>query len=37
LREALTGAGDQPGTSWAILAAWAVALPIAAARLFRWE
>lgn len=37
LREALTGAGDRPGTSWLILAAWAVALPIAAARLFRWE
>jgi ABC-2 type transport system permease protein len=37
LREALTGAGDRPGSSWLILAAWAVALPVAAARLFRWE
>jgi ABC-2 type transport system permease protein len=37
LREALTGAGDRPGTSWLILAAWAIALPVAAARLFRWE
>jgi ABC-2 type transport system permease protein len=37
LRDALTGAGEQPGTSWLILAAWAIALPIAAARLFRWE
>jgi ABC-2 type transport system permease protein len=37
LREALTGAGDRPGASWIILIAWAIALPIAAARLFRWE
>jgi ABC-2 type transport system permease protein len=37
LREALSGAGDRPGASWIILIAWAIALPIAAARLFRWE
>lgn len=37
LRDALTGAGDQPGTSWLILLAWAIVLPLAAARLFRWE
>lgn len=37
LREALTQQGTRPGTSWLILAAWAVAAPLAAARLFRWE
>ncbi len=37
LREALSGAGDQPGTSWLILLAWAIVLPIAATLLFRWE
>lgn len=37
LREALTQTGSRPGTSWIILAAWAVAAPAAAAMLFRWE
>lgn len=37
LRDALANAGDHPGRAWLILAAWAVALPILAARLFRWE
>jgi len=37
LREALTGAGDRPGTSWIVLATWAIATPLAASRLFRWE
>ncbi len=37
LREALTQTGTRPGTSWVILVAWAVAAPVAAARLFRWE
>jgi ABC-2 type transport system permease protein len=37
LREALAHAGTRPGTSWAILAAWAVVAPITATRLFRWE
>lgn len=36
LRAALTGAGIPTG-ALAILAAWAVAAPVAAARLFRWE
>ena len=31
------GDGDVPGRAWAVLAAWAVAAPVAAARLFRWE
>lgn len=37
LREALTGAGAHPGTSWLVLGAWAVAMPLAAALLFRWD
>jgi ABC-2 type transport system permease protein len=37
LREALAHGGVRPGTSWAILAGWAVVAPVAAARLFRWE
>ena len=37
LREALTHAGTRPGTSWAILVAWAVVTPVVAARTFRWE
>ncbi len=31
------GDGEVPGRAWAVLAAWAVAAPVAAARLFRWE
>lgn len=37
LREALTQAGDRPGASWAVLAAWAVVSPLVARRLFRFE
>ncbi|HEY4332453.1 MAG TPA: ABC transporter permease [Ilumatobacteraceae bacterium] len=37
LRQALAHGGSRPGTSWAILAAWAVVTPLAATRLFRWE
>lgn len=37
LREALSGLGDQPGRSWAVLAAWAVATPLLARRLFRFQ
>ncbi len=37
LREALTGAGSRPGLSWIVLAAWAVAAPALAAKLFRWD
>jgi ABC-2 type transport system permease protein len=37
LREALGGAGTQPGTSWIVLAVWAVAAPLVAAALFRWD
>jgi ABC-2 type transport system permease protein len=37
LRDALTGAGDRPGQSWAILGAWAVVAPLLAARLFRFD
>lgn len=37
LREALADGGVRPGTSWLILVAWAVAAPVLAARLFRWE
>jgi ABC-2 type transport system permease protein len=37
LRDALAHGGTRPGTSWAILVAWAVVAPVAAARLFRWE
>jgi ABC-2 type transport system permease protein len=31
------GDGDVPGRAWVVLAAWAVAAPVVAARLFRWE
>ena len=31
------GAGDVPGQAWLVLVAWAVATPVVAARLFRWE
>jgi ABC-2 type transport system permease protein len=37
LREALGGAGTQPGTSWIVLAVWAVVTPLVAAALFRWD
>jgi len=37
LRETLTGAGVQPATSWLVLATWALAMPLAASRLFRWD
>jgi len=37
LRDALSDAGTQPGKSWVVLGIWAVVMPIAAARLFRWD
>jgi ABC-2 type transport system permease protein len=37
LRESLTGLGERPGTSWAVLAGWAVASPLVARRLFRFH
>lgn len=37
LREALGGLGDRPGASWVVLAAWAVASPLVARRVFRFE
>jgi ABC-2 type transport system permease protein len=39
LRDALIGSGaaTQPSTSWIVLAAWAVAMPLVAAATFRWE
>lgn len=37
LRDALVNRGNQPGTSWIILGAWAAATPIIAALTFRWE
>lgn len=37
VRDALTGAGNQPGASWVVLAVWAVATPAVAARTFRWS
>lgn len=37
LRESLAGLGERPGTSWAILAAWAVGSPLVARRLFRFH
>ena len=37
LRECLAAAGERPGTSWAVLAAWAVASPLVARRLFRFH
>ena len=36
LRAALAG-GGAGGTAWAVLAAWAILAPLAAARWFRWE
>ena len=37
LRETLADAGSRPGTSWAVLAAWAVVTPLVARRLFRFD
>ncbi len=37
LRDALGGLGDRSGTSWIVLAAWAVASPLVARRLFRFH
>ena len=37
VRGTLTDGSAVPGRAWAVLAVWAVAAPIAATRLFRWE
>ena len=37
LRECLAGLGDRPGTSWVVLAIWAVITPVVARRLFRFD
>jgi ABC-2 type transport system permease protein len=37
VRGSLTAGIDVPGRAWAVLAAWAVAAPLAATRLFRWD
>jgi ABC-2 type transport system permease protein len=37
LRDALVGGADRPGTSWIVLAAWAVVAPALTALTFRWE
>ncbi len=37
VRGTLAEGGAVPGRAWAVLAAWAVAAPLAATRLFRWE
>lgn len=37
IRGSLTSGVGVPGRAWLVLAAWAVAAPIAATRLFRWE
>jgi ABC-2 type transport system permease protein len=37
LRDSLGGLGDRPGTSWIVLAAWAVASPLVARSLFRFH
>lgn len=37
VRGTLTGATTVPGRAWLVLAAWAIAAPLAATRLFRWE
>ncbi len=37
VRGTLAEGGTTPGRAWAVLAAWAVAAPLAATRLFRWE
>lgn len=36
LRDSLTGAGNRPGTSWIVLAVWALVAPLVARRLFRF-
>jgi ABC-2 type transport system permease protein len=36
LRDAMGGAAVDPTQSWIVLVAWAVAMPLAAARTFRW-
>ncbi len=37
VRGSLAAGESVPGRAWAVLAAWAVAAPVAATRLFRWE
>jgi ABC-2 type transport system permease protein len=37
LHGALAAGSSVPGRAWAVLAVWAVAAPLAAARTFRWE
>ena len=37
LRATLADAGSRPGTSWAVLAVWAVVTPLVARRLFRFD
>jgi len=37
LRASVTDTGVDPGSSWAVLLAWAVVAQISAARLFRWS
>jgi ABC-2 type transport system permease protein len=37
VRGSLLDGGSVPGRAWAVLAAWAIAAPLLATRLFRWE
>jgi ABC-2 type transport system permease protein len=37
MHDALAGTGDNAGASWAILAAWAIVMPLTAARTFKWD
>lgn len=37
VRGSLTAGATVPGRAWAVLAVWALAAPVAATRLFRWE
>lgn len=37
VRGALTAGVDVPGRAWVVLVAWAIAAPLGATRLFRWE
>jgi ABC-2 type transport system permease protein len=37
LHGSLTAGASVPGRAWVVLAVWALAAPLAAARLFRWE
>jgi ABC-2 type transport system permease protein len=37
VRGSLLDGGSVPGRAWAVLAAWALAAPLLATRLFRWE